>query len=63
MSNNIEFELHVDINEDITAVSLLTFHYDNIEEYEKQDMVINIKFEVIVPSIKINPFISRWLIL
>ena len=63
MSNNIEFELHVDINEDITAVSLLTFHDDNIEKYEKQDMVINIKFEVIVPSIKINPFISRWLIL
>ena len=44
--------MFVGSNEDVASASLLTLHGDNIEEYYKQDIVINIEFEAIVPSIK-----------
>ena len=42
MSENIESQLVVGINEDISATSLLTFHVNSIEESDKQDIVTNI---------------------
>ena len=39
-------------NKYVAAASLITLHGDNIEEYDKQDIVTNIEFESIVPSIK-----------
>ena len=42
MSKNREPKLNVGSNEDVEAVSLLTFHGNNIEEYDKQDIVKNI---------------------
>ena len=38
-------------NEDVAAASLLTLHDNNIEEYDKQDIVTNTYFEAIVPLI------------
>ena len=49
---NVESQLYVSSNEDIAYASLLTFHGDNIEESYKQDIVTNIEFESILPSIK-----------
>ena len=46
----------VDSNEDIAATSLLTLHGKNNEYSDKQDMVTNIEFEAIVPSIKKHLF-------
>ena len=52
MSKNIKTQLNIGINEDVAAASLLTLHDKNVEEYEKQDIVTNISFEAILPSIK-----------
>ena len=38
----IESQLNVGSNEDVSYTSLLTFHDNNIEESEKQDIVTNI---------------------
>ena len=50
---NIESQLNVGSNGDVADVSLLTLNDKKIDEYEKQDIVTNIYFEVIVPSIKL----------
>ena len=50
--NYKESQLVVDINEDVAATSLLTLRGKNNEDFDKQDMVTNIEFEAIVPSIK-----------
>ena len=39
-------------NKDVAAVSFITLHDDNIEDYEKQDIVTNTEFELIWSSIK-----------
>ena len=39
-------------NEDVAAASLLSLHGDNNLYSDKQDIVTNILFEAIVPSIK-----------
>ena len=39
-------------NEDIAAESLLTLHVNNIEYYDKQDIVLNTESESIIPSTK-----------
>ena len=59
MSKNTESHLNVGSNEYVTSASLLTFHDDKIEEYDKQDIVTNIKFEDIVTSIKKHFFRQR----
>ena len=41
-AKNKESELVVGSNEDGAAASLLTFHGDNIADYDKQDIVTNI---------------------
>ena len=46
-------------NEYVADVSLLTLHGKNIEDYDKQDIVTNISFEAIVPSIKKYLFFHR----
>ena len=55
----IESQLNIGRNEDVVAESLLNFYYENIEEYDKQDIVTNIQFEAIVPSIKKHFFHQR----
>ena len=42
----------VDSNEYVAAESSITLHGKNNEDSDKQDMVTNIEFEAIVPSIK-----------
>ena len=49
MSKNIEPKLNVGSNEYVAAEALLTSHGDNIEEYDKQDIVTNIEFESRAP--------------
>ena len=39
-------------NEYVAASSLIALHGNNIEEYYKQDIVTNIEFESMIPSIK-----------
>ena len=39
---NIESQLNVGSNEDVADASLLNFHGQNIEEYDKQYIVTNI---------------------
>ena len=62
MSKDIDYPLVVIKNEDVEASSLLSLNGNNNEDYEKQDMVIDIYFEAIVHSIKRAYFISAWLI-
>ena len=52
MSKNKESQFIVGSNEYFTAASLLIFRGNNIEESDKQDIVANIEFEVIVTLIK-----------
>ena len=52
MSKNKDSQLVVGSNEDVAAALLLTLHGDIIEDFDKQDIVTNIEFESIVPSIK-----------
>ena len=59
---NIESKLVVGSDEGAAAASLLTLYGNNIEEYDKEDIITNIEFEAIVPSIK-KYFIIVWLIL
>ena len=59
ISKNIEYQLVVGSNEYVAAASLITLHGDNIEEYDKQDIVTNIEFEAILPSIKKHFFHQR----
>ena len=61
MSKNVEFELNIGSNEDVVATSFLTLNDDNIEEYGKQDIVINIEFEFILTSIK-RYFFHQWMV-
>ena len=42
MSKNIEYQLNVVSNEYIEDASLLTLHGENIEWYDKQDIVTKI---------------------
>ena len=51
MSTNLEYKWNVGINEYVADASLITLHDNSIKEYEKQDIVTNIEFEAIVPSI------------
>ena len=51
--------MNVGSNEDVAAAPLLNFHGDSIEESDKQDIVTNISFEAIVPSIKKYLFFHR----
>ena len=41
---------------DVASELLVSLHGDNIEYYDKQDMVTNIDFEARIPSIKKNFF-------
>ena len=52
MQKNIEYTFIVGRNEDVAAASFFTLYEDNIEEYDKQDIVTNIEFYAIVPSIR-----------
>ena len=52
MSNDKYSQLVFKINEDVAAASLIYFHGNNIEDYEKQDIVTNIKFESIITLIE-----------
>ena len=45
-------QLNVGSHEYVAAASFLTLHDDNIEKYEKQDIVTKIEFEFILASIK-----------
>ena len=56
MSKDIDYPLVVIKNEDVEASSLLSLNGNNNEDYEKQDMVIDIYFEAIVHSIKKSLF-------
>ena len=58
MSKDKYYQWVVSSNEDVAAVLFLSFHGDNNEDYEKEDIVPNIEFECIVPSIKNSLFIS-----
>ena len=49
----------VSSNEDVAYVSLLCLNDNNIEDYEKQDIVTNIEFETIISSIKKDLFNQR----
>ena len=42
MSKNIESQLNVGSNEYVVAAALITFHVNDIGEYDKQDIVTNI---------------------
>ena len=42
MSKNIEYQLDVGSNEYVTDASLLNLYGENIEEYDKQDILTNI---------------------
>ena len=42
MSKDKDYQFVVIINENVAAESLLSFHGDNIEDYDKQDIVTNI---------------------
>ena len=44
--------LNVGSNEEVSAASIITLNGYNIEQYEKQEIVTNIKFESILASIK-----------
>ena len=59
MSKNKESQLVVGINEDVAATSLLYLHSNNVEYYDKQDIVSNISFEVIITSITKYFFCQR----
>ena len=59
MSKSKESQLVVNSNEDVASASLLSLQGNNIEDYEKLDIVSNTEFEVIIPSIKINFFHRR----
>ena len=52
MSKSKESQLVVNSNEDVASASLLSLQGNNIEDYEKLDIVSNTEFEVIIPSIK-----------
>ena len=56
ISKNIWSQLNIGSNEDVAASELLTFHVNNVEEYENQDIVTNIKFEAISTSIRKHLF-------
>ena len=56
---NIESQLNFGSNENVSAASLLNFYDNNIEEYEKQGIVTNLKFEYIITSIKKHFFHQR----
>ena len=45
---NVESQFFVGSNEYIVAVSFLTQNGNNIEEYDKQEIITNIEFEAIV---------------
>ena len=59
MSKDIDYPLVVIKNEDVEASSLISLHGNNNEDYEKQDMVIDIYFEAIFHSIKKSLFHQR----
>ena len=59
MSRNIKSQFNVGSNQDVESESLLTLDGNNIGEYDKQDIVTNIEFESIVPSIKKHLFYQR----
>ena len=42
MSENIEYQLVVSSDEDVAAASFISLHGNNIEDYDKQDIVSNI---------------------
>ena len=52
MQRQIESQLNAGSNEDAASALLLTFCDDNIEEFDKQNIVTNIGFEAIVHSVK-----------
>ena len=56
MSNDKFSPLVFSTNGDVSAESLLSLHGDNNGDPEKQDIVKNIDFELIFPSIKNNFF-------
>ena len=43
-------------NEYVAALSLITLHGDNIKDSDQQDIVTNVNFEAILPSIKLYVF-------
>ena len=54
-------------DEDVASASLLNLHGDKFEEYDKQEIVTNIEFEAIVPSInkyffnqRMVDFVNKW---
>ena len=51
--------MNVGSNEYVAAEALLTSHGDNIEEYDKQDIVTNIEFKSRAHSIKRPLFHQR----
>ena len=59
MSRDKYDPLVVRINEDVAFASLFYFHGEKNEDNEKQDIIINIEFEAIVPSIKKSFFHQR----
>ena len=61
MSDNKYSQLVVVINEDVAYASLLYLHGDKIDYSGKQDIVTNISFEAIIPSIKKNLFYQHML--
>ena len=53
------YQLFVISNEYFVAASILFLYCDNIEDYEKYDIVSDIEFEAILPSIKRDFFHQR----
>ena len=54
MSKDKYSQLVVISNEDVVDVSFLYLNYNNIVDYNKHDIVKNIKFKSITTSIKTN---------
>ena len=57
MSKDTDSPLCVIRNKDVASARLLSLHGNDNAYYEKQDIVTNIYFEAVVPSIIITNFI------
>ena len=56
LCQKIESQLVVNSNEYVASELLIYLHEEKIEDSDKQDIVSNIEFEAIKPSIKNNLF-------
>ena len=59
MSKDKYYQLVFRSNEDVADVSLLYLNDDNFEDFDTQEIVENIEFEAIIPSIKKNLFYQK----